>query len=336
MNFDTIWNSIESDHAQLTATGIIRRRIMPDACCDLFLGVEKPSNQRIFLLRVESACLPAANLLPQARGFEVRLLTLPDDPQGHSSVLLLQTNDRFQDIFTSLTADVASHIAPTQDHTAAVEKFLARLKRWQKFLERSGPDGLTDEAQRGLFGELWFIRHYLLPIRGAQSVSAWTGPAMTAQDFQLQGLAVEVKTTTAKEHQKLPITGEKQLESTAELRLILLHLSLTTQRDTGTTLVDMVAAVRAMLTQAPLSLSVFEDALLSVGYLDTHAGRYAHPGYLIREHHFCDVKDEFPRIVGDDLRDGVGDVTYSVSVAACLPYQIKETEFITMLQGCQG
>jgi hypothetical protein len=158
---------------------------------------------------------------------------------------------------------------------------------------------------------------------------------MTAQDFQFSGLALEVKTTTAKEHQKLAITGEKQLENSPELRVFLLHLSLTAQRETGTTLVELIDSVRALLASAPLSLSLFEDSLLAVGYLDSHAGRYASPGYLIREHHFCEVKDEFPRIVGNDLRDGVGDVAYSISVAACLPYQIKESEFITTLQNCQ-
>ncbi len=335
MNFDDIWSTIEKDKAHGSATGIFRRRILPDACCDLFLGVEKPSNNRIFLLRVESANIPAAKLLPQARGFEVKLLTLPDDPAGHSSVLLLQTNDAFRDIFTSLTVDVASHIASTKDHKTAVEKFLARLKRWQQFLERSGPDGLGDEAQRGLFGELWFMRHYLVPVAGTQAVTAWTGPTMTAQDFQLPGMAVEVKTTTAKEHQKLAITGEKQLENSPELRIVLLHLSLTAQRDTGMTLVELVASVRALLASASLSLSIFEDALLAAGYLDAHANRYAHPGYLIREHHFFEVKDDFPRIVGADLRHGVGDVIYSVSVATCLPYEVKEAAFIAFLQACQ-
>lgn len=254
----------ESCQAFLLA--IVRRRVVPDACCDLFLGVEKPSNRRVFLLRVASANAPEARLLPLARGFEVRLLTLPDDPQGHSSVLLSQTHDTFRDIFTTLTTDIADHIAPTADQKAAVEQLLARLKRWQQFLERSGPDGLGDEAQRGLFGELWFISHFLLPVLGVQAITAWTGPAMTAQDFQLPGLAVEVKTTTAKEHQKLPIAGEKQLDSSAQLRIFLFHLSLNAQRDTGVTLVELVAQVRGLLASSPLALAHFEDALLSDGY----------------------------------------------------------------------
>src|SRR5580658_3770395 len=324
MTFDEIWTSIEKDSLPSAAVGIIRRRILPDACCDLFLGIEKPSNRRIFLLRVATANAPEAKLFPQARGFEVRLLALPDDPVGHSSVLLLQTNETFRDIFTILTSDVAGHIAPTVDHKTAVEQLLARLKRWQQFLERSGPEGLGDEAQRGLFGELWFISHFLVPVLGVQAITAWTGPTLTAQDFQLPGLAVEVKTTTAKEHQKLPITGEKQLESSGQLRVFLFHLSLNAQRDTGITLVELVAQIRVLFASSPLSLAFFEDALISAGYLDTHANRYLRPGYLKREHHLFEVKDDFPRIVGGDLRAGVGDVSYSVSVAACLSYLVEE------------
>ena len=332
MSFEETWSAIEKDKLPGTAVGIIRRRILPDACCDLFLGIEKPSNRRVFLLRVATADIPEAKLLPQARGFEVALLTLPDDPPGHSSVMLFQTKDTFRDIFATLTVDVASHIAPTKDHKTAIEQLLARLRRWQQFLERSGPDGLGDEAQRGLFGELWFMLHYLLPIAGTKAVTAWTGPSFAAQDFQLPGLAVEVKTTTAKEHQKLSITGEKQLESSAQLRIFLFHLSLSAQRDTGVTLVEIVAQVRTLLASTPLALTVFEDALLTAGYLDDHASRYLHTGYLKREHHFFEVKDNFPRIVGADLRDGVGDVSYSVSVAECLHYQTPEADFIRTLE----
>ena len=336
MNLEDIWSAIEKDKLHSGAVGIIRRRILPDACCDLFLGIEKPSNRRVFLLRVATADLPDAKLLPHAKGFEVRLLTLPDDPAGHSSVLLSQTSEAFRDIFTTLTADVAAHIAPTQDHKTAVEKLLARLKRWQQFLERSGPDGLSDEAQRGLFGELWFIRHYLVPVAGQQAITAWTGPSWAPQDFQFSGVAVEVKTTIAKEHQKLPVTGEKQLESSAQLRVFLFHLSLTAQRDTGMTLPALIAELRELFAQHPLSLAAFEDGLLATGYLDAHESRYAHPGYLHREHHFFEVRNDFPRIVGADLRDGVGDVTYSINVAACMPYLVAEDDFKLMLDATKG
>jgi Putative PD-(D/E)XK family member, (DUF4420) len=335
MTFDDIWKSIERDRAHDSAAGIIRRRILPNACCALFLGIEKPSNRRVLLLRIAAANVPDATLLPQARGFEVRFVTLPDDPQGDSSVLLSQSNDTFRDIFTILTTDIAEHIAPTTDQKTAVEQFLVRLQRWQQFLERSGPEGLGDEAQRGLFGELWFICNYLVPVLGVQAVTAWTGPFLTAQDFQLPRSAIEVKTTTAKEHQKLAITGEKQLESSPQLRVLLLHLSLSAQRDTGTTLTELVAQVRALLASSPLSLAVFEDALLAAGYLDLHATRYMHPGYLKREHHFFDVKDTFPRIVGADLRAGVGDVSYSVSVAVCFPYQVAEADVVGILRTCK-
>ena len=331
MSFENIWSAIERDELHDSAVGVIRRRILPDACCDLFIGIEKPSNRRVLLLRVSSADMPEVKAIPQGRGFEVQLASLPDDPAGLSSAVLSQTNEAFRDVFAALTLDIASHIATTKDHKTAVEEFLARLKRWQQFLERSGPDGLSETAQLGLFGELWFMRHYLLPVVGAHAITAWTGPSLAAQDFQLPGLAIEAKTTTAREHQKLAITGEKQLDSSVQLRICLFHLSLNVQLDTGISLVEIVAQVRALLASRPLALTYFEDALLTAGYLDQHETRYSHTGYLEGEHHFFDVRDSFPRIVGSDLREGVGDVFYSIAVAECIHYELAEADFLRIL-----
>lgn len=332
MTFDEIWSDIEKDKID-GAAGIIRRRVLPQACCDLYLGVEKPSNKRVMILRLTDGDVPEAKSIPQARGFETRIAKLADDPTGHSSVIISQSNENFRDIFATLTTDVAGHIATTTNHKAAAEKLLARLKRWQKFLERSGPDGLSGEAQRGLFGELWFVRNYLLPVLGPGSITAWTGPSFAPQDFQFPGVSVEVKVSTAKEHQKLSITGEKQLETSSQLRVILFHLSLNAQKDTGLSLVELISQIRVLLTSSPLALQDFEDALLAAGYFDHHANLYTQPGYLKREQHFFDVKAEFPRIIGSDLRAGVGDVNYSVAVSACLPYVLSETEFLSILQG---
>ena len=333
MTFDEIWNDIEKDKQQGSASGITRRRVLPESCCDLYLGVERPSNRRVLILRLSDADVPETRSIPLARGFDTRIAKLADDPPAHSSIIISQSNEAFRDIFATLTFDVAENISATVNHKAAAEKLLARLKRWQKFLERSGPDGLSPEAQRGLFGELWFIRNYLVPVLGPKGVTAWTGPSFTPQDFHFPGVSVEVKVSATKEHQKLSITGEKQLESSSKLRIIVFHLSLNPQKDTGLNLVELISQIRVLLAQNPLVQQEFEDALLTAGYLDRHANLYTQPGYLKREHHFFDVKDDFPRIIGTDLRAGVGDVSYSVAVSACLAHAMGETDFLNILQG---
>jgi hypothetical protein len=56
----------------------------------------------------------------------------------------------------------------------AVATLLGQLVRWQKFLAAS-VEGLSDEAQRGLWGELHCLRERLLPALGAAAVAGWKG-----------------------------------------------------------------------------------------------------------------------------------------------------------------
>jgi hypothetical protein len=331
MTFEETWTAIE-DSSQQALAGIVRRRVLPNSFCPLFLGIEKPSGRRVFLARAASVDIPDPTNFPKTRGVELRLGALPDDPAGFSSVMLVLNEPPFKDIFSAFTADIANHVAVAADNRTAVEQLLARLNRWQAFLERHGFEGLSETAQRGLFGELWFIRHYLIPFAGPQSVTAWTGPHLAAQDFQSRSMAVEVKTTVAKEHQKLRITGEQQLDSTVQLRIFLLHLSLNPLRDVGITLVEMIGQIRALLAVRQLSLAAFEDLLIVAGYLDCHASRYQSTGYVEREHHFFEVRNNFPRIIGQDLRPGVGDLSYSISVAECLHYVIREADLTDLLR----
>ena len=328
MSFEALW--LEMEGATVAQSGVLRRRVLPDAACDLFVGIEHPSRRRTLLLRVPQVEIPALESAPQARGVEMRIGRLPDDRADCTSVVLALADEACRDIFSVLVDDIAAHVGAAATARAAVEQFLSRFARWQAFLERFGPDGLSDSAQRGLFGELWFLRWYLLPV-GSGTVGAWMGPKMAPQDFHLPGLAVEVKTTTSKQHQKLRISGERQLEISASLRIIIFHLSLDAHRDTGLSLVELVTGIRAQLATTPLALATFNEDLLEAGYLDAHAQRYSRTGYLERERHFFEVLGDFPRIVGADLRAGVGDVFYSISVAECLHYEMPETDVRLLL-----
>ena len=323
MSFEALW--LEMEGAAVAQSGVLRRRVLPEAACDLFVGIEHPSRRRALLLRLPQVETPALESAPQARGVDMRIGRLPDDPADCTSVVLALADAACRDIFSVLVDDIAAHVGAAATARAAVEQFLSRFARWQAFLERFGPDGLSESAQRGLFGELWFLRSYLLPL-GSGTVGAWMGPKMAPQDFHLPGLAVEVKTTTSKQHQKLRIAGERQLETSAALRIIVFHLSLDAHRDTGLSLVELVAEIRAQLATAPLALTTFNEGLLEAGYLDVQAPRYSRTGYIERERHFFEVRGDFPRIVGADLRAGVGDVFYSISVAECLHYEMPEAD----------
>jgi hypothetical protein len=226
------------------------------------------------------------------------------------------------------------HLAPLVDERDAVAEFITRLRRWQAFLEKHNPEGLSPTEQQGLYGELWFLRQVVIPKLGyRQGVQCWTGPKGTQQDFQFPNCAIEVKTTVAKQHQKLSISSERQLDDTGTSTLIILHLSLDFRQGRGESLPDIVNSVRKLVENHPIAREELETLLFQVGYLDIHISRYENIGYTQREINYFKVEGDFPRIIEADLPNGVGDVRYTISVAECKRFSITELQVISLI-GC--
>jgi hypothetical protein len=262
----------------------------------------------------------------------VQRITLPQDGEEYGTLQLVLTNARYKDIFTTLVQDIVNCLASVSDGRAAISAFITRLKRWQIFLEKHNSDGLSEIAQQGLYGELWFLRKLVFPhLELPKGVRCWTGPKGTQQDFQFPGCAVEVKTTSAKQHQKLAIASERQLDDTGAGTIVLLHLSLDVRQGQGETLPVMVASVRSLVASDAIAKDELENLLFEIGYLDIHATRYENIGYTIREHNYFKVGANFPKIIESDLRNGVGDVRYSISVTECKRFSIPEAEVIALM-----
>ena len=333
MNVRQLWSELQQG-IQSDGSGYLVRRVRPDSACDLRIAVQEPTGTRMLLLRVGRSSASSIVDFPSSEGFEVRRAILPSDGDKFVTLQLVLTQDRYADIFTSLVDDVIEGVAEKLKEKAALEEFIIRLKRWQSFLREHPPEGLSQSAQQGLYGELWFLRQLVIPQLGSrQGVQCWTGPRGTQQDFQLEDCAVEVKTNVAKQHQKLAIASERQLDDTGTGALILLHLSLDVRQGRGESLPDIVASVRSLVENDPLAKEELETLLFEVGYLDIHAPRYEQIGYTEREINYFKVEGDFPRIVEADLRNGVGDVRYTISVAECRRFSLPEFELISLISG---
>ncbi|MCI0423409.1 MAG: PD-(D/E)XK motif protein, partial [Acidobacteria bacterium] len=320
MNLEETWQQLEREGAAVMRHGILRRRISPQASCDIFVGVERPSGRRIFLIRVERAAAERAGTLPRMRGCELSRAQLPEDPANQVSVCLSLVEGRFSDVFTSLSEDLAQHLALVRGDDQVVGALIGRLERWRKFLQRT-PEGLGEDAQRGLFGELWFLRQYLIATVGAGgAVQSWKGPTKAVHDFQLREASVEVKTTISKQHTKMLISSERQLDTSTLKHLILFHLSVETSASGGVTLPTLVDQVRSGLSNHIQVRELFEDMLLEAGYLDRHAVQYSQVFYHARTWHAFHVRDGFPRLIERSLPPGVGDLSYSIVIASCMPF----------------
>ena len=116
------------------------------------------------------------------------------DPRTILRVIL--EDDSFLEIFAVLSVDLVNAVRAEQTTGAGLRRCIDRLAMWQVLFERVPAEGLSEEAQRGLFGELAILENFCLAeLDKSEAVSSWTGPDAAHQDFKIGGAAVEVKTT---------------------------------------------------------------------------------------------------------------------------------------------
>ncbi len=269
---------------------------------------------------------------PSSAGFQIDLS--PVDPgSSHSmmQILLQLTEARYRDVFFALCEDVCSVLTTMKGEGEAVRALHSRLGRWQSFLRQNRPDGLSPESQVGLFGELYVLREHLLPrIHPMVVLPAWRGCKGANQDFQFADWALEVKTSRAPILEKVSISNVQQLDEDGVLSLVLTVVQVHSNETTGETLPEMISSLRSRLPDDVRDL--LDEGLVEVGYLDVHEELYERTRYQVSDVIHHEVKDGFPRLLREDLPDGVKKVRYEVSLDAAQGFRVNEDSFHMIIE----
>lgn len=307
-----------------TGTGLVRRLVDPSSPVSVYLGVEPAGEQLGVLLAVHRRLVPAQKDLPSGAGFAVRPQVVKDDGKDIVNLGVFCTDTACEDIFLHFMHDLVSHLLAATSADAAMKTFLARVGLWQRFFVAGAGGYLSEEAQSGLFAELLMLRDLVIPAAGASAaVDAWKGPEGRPQDFMLPGGALEVKCTRAKAGGKIPISNEQQMDERPFPHLVLAHVAVAMGGGTNPSLVDIVAEVRSLLATSGRPLDIFNDLLITAGWIDAHAERYRDNRFFVREVRYYEVTDGFPRIRPGDFPPGVVDITYKLDPAALAPFEVE-------------
>jgi len=260
-------------------------------------------------------------------GFEIVLLDVPKKATQH--IRLYLENEHFRDIFTTVCADLIEGLDECFANQERRDELSRFLDRWSRFFEHHGNEGLSAERQRGLFGELWWIRRMVNKgVAQSTAIKAWKGCERGYHDFDLMGHVVEVKTTMTKEPRKVQISNERQLDETGLKNLHLYVLTLIKNDFTGETLPELVTFLKTILSG--LSAIKFEHSLREAGYLNFHEELYT-SSYTVQREELFHVTDGFPRIV--TIPQGTGDLGYSVLLAACTAFITDIDKYAMSLTG---
>jgi hypothetical protein len=187
---------------------------------------------------------------------------------------------------------------------------------------------LTADQQSGLFGELWLLLNWVLPITPG-AFSAWHGPLGGRHDFVTSSTSVEVKTTRSNTGPIVHrISGLDQLAPPSSGKLYLLSVRAVRDplaADSLDSLIDR--ALEAARVLGPTTADALDDRLSAAGWATTDVGRYSET-YRVTVQELFVIEADFPRLTADafpeGLPPGIVDVSYALDTSACRPWRIAE------------
>lgn len=254
--------------------------------------------------------------LPKLRNLEIRFQTLPGGP-----ILYIRLKDHAQiELFETLCRDVmgAGELAETE--AEALERAVRRTFRWHYLLRVGKLEALSEEAQKGLIGEIEVLKLLIATIGANPGLNAWTGPSGAPKDFELKADCIEVKARRGASQPFVKISNEYQLADVSNRRLWLTVLAVDkVQPPYGRTLTECVVEVTALLERTePSAIMDWEMHLADAGFDILHD--YSAWRWIVSPPDFHAVLEGFPRIAAP-VPLGVSSVTYGLALSACAPFR---------------
>lgn len=325
MKIEKIWDELASDKS--AKTGLLLRRYSGAVLPDIYVALQNPEKLLAICASIDASI--DVNIASFSNLQEVQVEFFPSPNETDKNLLVFKLlNFQHKDIFTILSEDLIASISKETNQKKLVQIILNRFEKWKSLFSKTSGTGLTTEEQRGLYGELYFLRQLLTKKNDLSGcVNSWLGPESENRDFQNGNWAIEVKTTHTNNHQKVHINNERQLDTKNLQNLFLYHISLEKRKKSGETLNDIVNSINSLLQSNIVSQNRFKNKLFEVGYFSKHQHLYEDIGYFIRQDLFYKVDRDFPRIQEDELRSGVGDVKYSIIISQCSNY-VVDSEYV--------
>ena len=329
-DLNAIWIEIESqrkDHK-----GYLQRMVCPDLLYRAFIGSTGIPSKRFLSIEIPKEEGKQFDSFTAPQGFTLTIGEPSVKHKGYVACILTAAASDQNDVFSVLTKDILEELRKQKDADLYIESLKKRVEKWRVLFKNAAKNKLSEKTVIGLIGELSFIKD--LHSSGINNgVDYWNGPIKSAQDFQGDAVASEVKTTSSNKLEYVHISSEVQLDDDQRDALFLVAYRIERNDAGGTTLPVLIQQVAAMISEG--QKASFYAKLFCLGYKAEDANLY-NKGYSVKELKVYKVSDGFPRILRHDLPQGVMDVSYKLSLQSCASFEsdlgaivnsIKEYEY---------
>tara|TARA_B110000008_G_C16917768_1_gene543407 strand:- start:427 stop:1392 length:966 start_codon:yes stop_codon:yes gene_type:complete len=235
---------------------------------------------------------------------------------GNTRFLCILKDDNLLEIFTLMVKDIAYTCINYSD-VEVINKAMDRLfTEWLQLLKPSHA-GIGMSKLIGLWGELFILNEKIkqaYPI--SEAINFWIGPDDKKQDFTVNRIALEVKTTIAGSNPSIKITSLEQLEKiTDKLYLVQLFINQASSGDEDSmSLDDIYEQVWSSIHENDPNTKT--NFMLKAGKILNKAKKSEkNLKFLYQSYDLYDVNNLFPSISSSDLPDPIRNVKYDIDTS---------------------
>lgn len=286
IDFEDIYSELEKDLVNN------QKKLKVDSALNIYYGVNTDGNFRLsFLSSVIPPEIESTKLLRVSQGKE-------SESVFWTCFDLLQSTAKH--VFYTFCGDIVSSVENISDEKDALLILKNRFHTW-KNLFKNETSTVSEELIRGLFGELFFIKNFMIDNYGVDnSIDAWSGPDCASKDFSIGVDWYEVKTVTASAL-SVKISSVTQLSSMVPGYLIIIRLETMSPKfdDGQSSISDLFKAILQTIVSEETKDKFFSKIL---SYDINISDESCCSKYKVLSCNHYKVDSKFPRLQDTDIK----------------------------------
>lgn len=223
-------------------------------------------------------------------------------------------------VFFTFCANLIDAITDIYDEQKALYALKKRYITWKTMFRRDSSGKLSREVLQGLFGELYFMKKYMLDRFGAAvAVQAWSGPDAKSKDYAVDTGWFEVKTVGANTS-TVHISSLTQLSSDYDGHLIVIKAeAMSDQFSNGESSIEELFNYIFAQINDETAEGIFLSKLSAFGFDSSDESFMSK--FDVKSMTAYKVSGDFPRLTEKDItRPEICDVSYSLIINSLKDY----------------
>ena len=306
IDFEQLFNSLGAEIAGN------QKRLSVDSALGVYFGLSPEGAPRLsFMSKDKAPKLESTKTLKISQGAE-------SDTVYWTCFDLLQNEAK--KVYFTFCATLIDAVTGVTSEKAALQAMKNRYLAWKTMFRREIKAKIPTEVLQGLYGELYFLLHHMIPLYGTErSINAWSGPDNKSKDFAIDSTWYEIKTIGANATE-VHISSLAQLSSSYDGHLVIIRVeSMADEFDsTEDSIGKLLTAILSIITDETTE-SLFLSKLSAFGF-DSSDNSF-NSKFDVKMLGLYLVNDAFPRLTEKDINfPEMTNVQYSLNVSALKKY----------------